>query len=210
MSNEDEVRVPLREAASQGGDLRERVRGLVLQAIVDRKADPKALREVMKDAVAGLGEGLGDHAGNAGESIKSAVTGLDEALGKSLYALQSAVEETWGNGRRFADTDLREAYDAVRGLDDALVATLKDVGGKSKGIVKDEFTRLSDHLGRNGSDTGGHIASVLSVLGRDLGLTAKEAGRDVADDAREAAGRLSAVTSGILRGLADAVDGRKP
>lgn len=209
MTGEEEVRMPMREAASQGGDLKERVRGLVLQAIVERKADPKAIRGVMKDAVEGLGEGLGSQAGNAGDTIKSAVTGLDEAIGKSLYALKSAVEETWGNGRQFADADLREAYDAVRGLDDDLVGTLKEVGGRSKGVIKDEFTRLSEHLGRNGSDTGSQIKSVLAVLGRDLGNTATETGRGLKGDAREAAGRLSAVTSGILRGLADALDGRK-
>lgn len=210
MSNEEEVRIPLRDAASEGGDLRERVRGLVLRAIVERKADPKALREVMQSAVAGLGEGLGDHAGTAGASLWSAVGGLDEAVGKSLYALQAAVEETWGNGRRFADADLREAYDAVRGLDDDLVGILREAGGKTKGVLRDEFASLSEHLGRNGSDTGAQIKSVLAVLGRDLGHTAADAGRDAKSDAIEAAGRLSAVTSGILRGLADALDGRKP
>jgi hypothetical protein len=209
MSNEEEVRIPLRDAASQGGDLRERVRDLVLRAIVDRKAEPKAIREVMKSALDGLGEGLGGHAGNAGESLKSAVAGLDEAMGKSLYAMQAAVEETWGNGSRFADADLREAYDAVRGLEDDLVGTLKDAGGKTKGVLREEFARLSEHLGRNGADTGTQLKSVLTVLGRDLGLAAVDAGRDAKSDAREAVGRLSAVTSGILRGVADALDGRK-
>ncbi|TCJ11723.1 hypothetical protein EZJ19_14480 [Parasulfuritortus cantonensis] len=209
-NEEDEVRLPIRVAASEGGDLRARVRDLVLRAIVDRKADPKAYRAVLKDAVEGLGEGFGAHAEHAGESLRSAVGGLDEAMGKSLYALQTAVEEAWDNGRRFADADLREAYDAVRGLEDDLVGTLKDVGGRTKGVVNDEFTRLGEHFGRNGTDTGTQIKSVLDVLGRGLGGAAKDAGRDLKDDAREAAGRLSAVTSGILRGLADALDGRKP
>lgn len=210
MTEAVEVRDPMREAAGEGGDLRARARDLVLRAIVEREADPKAIRSVMRDAVAGLGEGLGAHADNAGEALRSAVAGLDEALGKSLYAMQSAVEETWGNGRRFAESDLREAYDAVRGLEDDLVATLKDTGGKAKGVLGDEFAHLGEHLSRNGSDTGNQVRSVLSVLGRDLGLTAGEAGRDIKDDAREAAGRLAAVTSGILRGLADALDGRRP
>lgn len=211
MSNEEEVSVSLREAANEGGeDLRARVRGLVLKAIVHRKADPKAFRKVMKEAVAGLGEGMDGHADRAAASLKDGLAGLDEAVGKSLYALQSALEETWGNGRRFADADLREAYDAVRGLDDDLVGTLREAAGKSKGVLKDEFGRLSEHLARNGSDTGTQLKSVLEVLGRQLAGTATDAGRDVKVDAREAAGRLSAVTSGILRGVADALDGRKP
>lgn len=209
MTHQDEVLIPLRDAASEGGDLRERVRSLVLDAIVRRKADPRAIREVMKEAVEGLGEGLGGHAGNAAESLRSGLAGLDEAMGKSLYAIQAAVEETWGNGRRFAETDLRTAYDAVRGLEDDMVGTLRDAGGKTGGVLREEFARMGEHLGRSGSDTGAQIKSVLEVLTRELGATAGEAGKEVKADAREAAGRLSAVTSGILRGLADALDGKK-
>ncbi len=205
----DEVRSPARDAASQGGDLRDQVRSLVLTAVMERKTDPKAIVGVMKSALAGLGEGYGAHAGNAGASLKTAVAGLDEAVGKSLYALRVAVEEGWDQGRRFADSDLREAYDAVRNLESDLLGTLREVGGRSQGVVKEEFTRLSEHLSRNGSDTRKQISAVLAVLGRDFGQVAGAAARDAGADAREAAGRLSAVASGILHGLADALDSRK-
>jgi hypothetical protein len=210
MTNEyDEVREPAREAASEGGDLRERVRGLVLDAIMKRKADPKAIGSVMKSALEGLGEGYGAHAGNAGDSLKTAVAGVDEAVGKSLYALRITLEESWDQGRRFAETDLRDAYDALRGLDDNLIGTLKETGAKSRGVLKDEFTHLSEHLVRNGTDTGSQLRDVLAALGRGLGQVAGDASRDARADAREAAGRLAAVTSGVLRGLADALDSRK-
>lgn len=209
MSNDSDVLSPLREAAREGGDLRERVRALVLSALVERQADPKAIRSVMQDAVTGLGEGLSGHAEIVGDSLSTAMTGLDEALGKGLYALQAAVEESWGNGRRFAESDLREAYDAVRGLDDDLVGTLREVGGRAGGVLNEEFSRLGEHFGRNGTDTGAQLRSVLAVLARDMGATAGDTGRDLRADAREATGRLAQVSSGILRGLADALDGRK-
>jgi len=47
------------------------------------------------------------------------------------------------------------------------------------------------------------------VLGRDIGQVAGAAARDAHSDVREAAGRLSAVASGILHGLADALDSRQ-
>lgn len=210
MTNDyDEVRAPAREAASEGGDLRDRVRSLVLRAIMDRKADPKAIGGVMRSAVEGLGEGFGSHAGNAADSLKTAVAGVDEAVGKSLYALKVALEEGWDQGRRFADSDLREAYDAVRGLEDNLLGTLKTTGEKSKGVLKDEFQRLGEHLGRNGTDTRSQLRDVLEVLTREIGQVAGGAARDVKADAKEAAGRLAAVTSGVLHALADALDGKK-
>lgn len=209
MTNEyDEVLVPVREAAKEGGDLRDRVRSLVLEAIMNRKADPKEIGAVMKSAIEGLGQGYGSHAGNAGDSLKTAVAGVDEAVGKSLYALKSALEETLGQGRSFAESDLREAYEAVRGLDDKLVGTLKDAGAKSGGALKEEFERLVEHLGRNGTDTGVQLQAVLEVLSRDLGRVVADATRDAKVDAKEAAGRLSAVASGILHGVADVLDKR--
>jgi hypothetical protein len=207
MSSEfEEVTTPMREAAEQGGDLRDRVRGIVMNAIVDRKADPAAIRDVMKSAVTGLGEGYGAHAKNAGSSLRTAVSGLDEALGKSLYALRTAIDESWDQGRRFADSDLREAYNVVRNLEDDLFATLKNTGEKTQGVLKEEFSRLGEHLSRNGTDTGVQVRGVMEALSRELGEAAGNAARSAASDAREAAGRLSAVTSGILRGLADALD----
>jgi phosphoenolpyruvate-protein kinase (PTS system EI component) len=211
MSSENEdVRENTREAAGESGDLRERVRRLVLEAVVHRKADPKAIREVMQDVVEGLGEGLGGHAETAGESLKRAVSGLDEAMTKSLYAMQLAVEETWDKGKRFAESDLREAYDAVRDLENDLVGTLRRTGERARGTLKDEFILMSEHLARSGSDTGAQTKLVLQALRRDMGVAAGGVVRDVGADAREASGRLSAMTSGILRGLADALDGRKP
>ena len=207
MSDEyEEVAVPVRVAAEEGGDLRERVRNIVLSAILDRKAEADAIRDVMKSAVQGLGEGYGSHAQNAGNSLRTAVAGLDDALGKSLYALRSAVSESWDQGKRFADSDLRKAYDAVRNLEDDLVATLKSTGEKSQGVLKEEFGRLGEHLSRNGTDTGAQVREVMSLLSREIGDVANTASRDVRDDAREATGRLAAVTSGILHGLAEALD----
>lgn len=211
MNNESEsLREDVRAAAGENGDLRDRVRRLVLEAVVGRQADPKAIREVMREAVAGLGEGLGGHAENAGESLKRAVSGLDEAVGKSLYAMQLAMEEAVDGGRRFAETDLRDAYDAVADLEDDLVGTLRRTGEHAQGTLRDEFAHLSDHLARGGSDTGAQTRRVIEVLGRELAAVAGGVARDAGTDARQAAGRLGAVTSGILRGLADALDGRRP
>lgn len=205
---QETIREPMRELAGKGGDLREDVRRIVTDALLERHLDPKAIREVMRATVEGLGEGLSGHAETAGGSLRTAMTGLDEALGKGLYALQMALEESWQNGKRFTDEDLRAAYDAVKGLEDDMVGTLKATGEKSKGVVKDELDHWRDHLARSGSDAGVQARDVLSSLSRQLAVTAGGAAKDARTDAREAVQRLSAVASGILRGLADTLDKR--
>ena len=209
MSNENtEVRIPVSEAAGSGGDLREQVRKIVVDALLKRQADPAAIKDVMKAAVEGLGDGLGPQAANASESLKTAMNGMDEALSKTLLAMKMAMDESWQTGRRFAEEDLKSAYEAIRNLDDDLVATLKTTGERSQGVLKDEFARIYEHLTRTGMDTTAQTRSVLETLTRQMSAVAVDSSKEAMRTAYVAGERLNAVTSGILRGLADVVDKR--
>lgn len=209
MTNENaEVRIPVSEAAGAGGDLREQVRKIVVDALLKRQADPAAIRDVMKATVEGLGDGLGPQMSNAGESLKTAMSGMDEALSKAMLAMKMAMDESWQTGRRFAEEDLKSAYDALRGLNDDLVATLKTTGERSQGVLKDEFSRLYEHLARAGSDSAQQTRSVLETLTQQMSAIAVESSKEAVRNAQLTGERLSAVSSGILRGLADSLDKR--
>jgi hypothetical protein len=203
-----EVRIPVSEAAGSGEELRERVRKIVVEALLKRQADPAAIKDVMKATVEGLGDGLGPQAANAGESLKAAMDGMDEAVSKAMMAMKMAMDETWQAGRRFADEDLRAAYDAVRGWDDDLAATLKSTGERSHGVLRDEFGRFYEHLSRTGMDSFTQSRDVLETLARQMGVIGSESSKEAVRSAQLAGERLSAVTSGILRGFADSLDKR--
>ncbi len=206
MTDQNDVRIPVSEAASDGGDLRERVRRIVVDALLRRETDPAAIKSVMRDTVEGLGDGLGPQAAQAGDSLRSDMHGMDDALSKALFAMKLAMDESWQAGRRFAEEDLKTAYDAVKGLDDDMVATLKATGERSQGVLKDEFARVYEHLSRSGTDTAAQTRSVLEALTRQMSAVAGDSGKEAVRNAQLAGERLSAVTSGILRGLADSLD----
>jgi ElaB/YqjD/DUF883 family membrane-anchored ribosome-binding protein len=208
LENQQEVLVPISEAVAQEGALRERIRQLVLDALVKREVDATAVREVMRDAMDGIGIGLGQRAGQAGEALSEAVGGLDEALSRTLYAMQQAVEEGWAQGRQFAQSDMKEAYDSVKGLDDDLLGVLKSTGEKAQGVLRNEFEAIRGHLTTTGTDTGRQMKQVLEVLGNRLNSAAAGSGQEAREAAQLAGGRLREVASGILRGLADALDKR--
>lgn len=208
LENQQEVLVPVSEAVAQEGALRERIRHLVLDALVKREVDATAVREVMRDAMDGIGIGLGQRAGQAGEALSEAVGGLDEALSRTLYAMQQAVEEGWAQGRQFAQSDMKEAYDSVKGLDDDLLGVLKSTGEKAQGVLRNEFEAIRGHLTTTGTDTGRQMKQVLEVLGNRLNSAAAGSGQEAREAAQLAGGRLREVASGILRGLADALDKR--
>lgn len=212
LENNEEVRLevqePVRQAFVSQADLRERVRQLVVDALVKREADPQAVKSVMQSAMDGIGQGLGQRAHQAGDALKEAVGGLDEAIGRTVYALRQAMDEGWGQGRQFAQSDLKEAYDSLKGLEDELLGVLKRTGDKAQGALREEFENLRAHMANSGSDTGRQVKDVLDLLGTRMNTAASGAGQEAKETAQEAGGRLRAMTSGILRGLADALDKR--
>lgn len=206
--NTQDILGPVSEVVSQGDDLRVKVRQLVTDAILKREADPKAIRSVMQAAVEGVGTGLARRAGQTGDALKEAVGGLDQAIAKSAYALRMAIEETAGQGRQFSEQDLKEAVDTLQRLESELMDVLKQTGDKAQGALKTEFEHLREHLSRTGTDTGGQVRDMLDVLKARLASAGAGATNDAGQAAREAGDRLAAVATGILRGLADAIDAK--
>lgn len=206
--NPQDIMEPVREAASRDDDLRSKVRQLVTDAILKREADPKAIRSVMQAAVEGLGTGLAQRAGQTGEALKEAVGGLDQAIAKSTYAMRMAIEEAAGQGRQFSEQDLTEALESLRRMEADLMDLLKQTGDKTQGTLKAEFEHLREHLTRNGTDTGVQVRDMLAVLKGKLAIAGAGAIGEAGQTAREARGRLAAVSSGILRGLADVIDAK--
>jgi Family of unknown function (DUF6781) len=202
----DELQRAAELAARHETDLRERFRQLVLQAILERKADPKEIRSVMRSTLVGVGEGLGHRAGELGSAMQEAVRGLDEAVAKSVFALQLALEEAWGQGKQLAGEDLRDTYDTVKDLEQDLLTTLKEAGDRTGGTLRTEFEHLGSHLANSGTDTGTRVKMVLELMRDRIAGAATGGGADARTAARDLKERLKAATSGILRGLADAID----
>jgi hypothetical protein len=65
------------------------------------------------------------------------------------------------------------------------------------------------HLARTGTDTGAQVRAVLETLNSRMGSIAVGSAAETMATVEEARGRLSAVASGILRGLADSIDSKR-
>lgn len=209
MENNEQIRADVVAAMESKEDLRERVRAMVMRALVARSGDPAQVRAVLREVFAGVGSGMSQRGSQAGDAARDAVQGLDEALGRSIYALQMALEEGWADGLQFAEADLKHTVDEIKGLEDDLLGTLKETADKGQGVAREVFSNLYDHLKRNGTDTGSRVKNVLEMLGKRLGAATDGAQSELRDQARESGQRLRAVASGILRGLADSLDSRK-
>lgn len=209
IENKQEIVESVRAAAGDEVELRERVRSLVMKALVDHQTDPAAIREVMRDTLAGVGAGLLERGNQAGAALREAVLGMDEAVGRSVYSMRMAMEEAWGMGHRFAETDMKDTVDAVKDLEGDLLSTLKEASDKTQGWLKGEFADLGRHLARTGTDTGAQVRAVMEKLSSRMGSIATGSTAETLATAEEARGRLASVASGILRGLADSIDANR-
>ncbi len=209
IENKEEVAENVRASADDAEQLREKVRALVMKALVDHQADPAAMREVMRDTLAGVGDGLVERGNQASAALREAVRGMDEAVGRSVYAVQMALEEAWGVGHRFAETDVKQTVDAVKDLEADLLSTIREAADKTQGWMKGEFADLGTHLARTGTDTGIQIRAVMEKLNSRVGGIAAGSMADTMATAQEAQNRLASVASGILRGLADSLDAKR-
>ena len=209
VENKENIAESVRAAADNEAELRERVRELVMKALVDHQTDPEAIRAVMRDTLAGVGDGLVTRGNQATSALREAVMGMDEAVGRSVYAVQMAMEEAWGVGHRFAETDMKETVDAVKGLEDDLLSTLKEASDKTQGWLKGGFADLGLHLARTGTDTGNQVRAVMEKLNSRMLNIAVGTSADSLAAAEQARGRLADVASGILRGLADSMDAQR-
>ncbi|MCP5276987.1 MAG: hypothetical protein H6935_01335 [Thiobacillus sp.] len=206
MENKEQIGEIISVAMARDQDLRERVRAMVMRALSERTWDKAEIRDVISQAFAGVGAGMPQRGSQAAAAAREAVQGLDEAVGRSVYALQMALEEAWEQGRQFTDTDMKSTVDELKGLEEDLLGTLKDSADRGQGFVKEALSGLYDHLKLNGTDTGSQVQGVLDLLANRLAGAAHGAGSELKEQAREGRDRLKSVASGILRGLADGLD----
>jgi len=206
----DPVVAEVSAAMGEEQGLRERVRALVMRALAQRQWDSAEIRaeirEVARLSLSGMGEGMGARGEQTGAALREAVHGLDEAVGRSVYALRMALDETRSQGQHFAETDLRAMADQLTDLEADLLATLKQGADRSQGWFKDNLHALHGHLSKNGTDTGMQVKDTLDVLHNRLASAANGAGSALREQATEGRTRLFAVASGILHGLADSLD----
>jgi hypothetical protein len=195
-------------ALAGDGDLQAQVRSIVMRAIAERNLDAKEVKQVIRAVFSGMGQGLPQRGQQAADAARAAVQGLDEAVGKSVYALRMAAEEAWDQGRQYGAGDVKEAVEDIRELEADLLSTLKDHADRGQGVVKEVFTGLHAHLARTGTDTGNQVRDVLARLGSQMADAAQGSGSALKAQAETGKTRLKAVAAGILRGLADGLERR--
>ena len=207
-ASSESVKQAAKEAVTGQVDIRSRVRDITLKAFTERKLDQESIKQVVHAVTDGVMEGLEGSRDKIDASMKEAVSGLDDALSKSAEAAKLATEEALGRAGEFTDREFKHALDQLKDLESSFIDTLTTVANESSRLVNESLKDLVSHLQRTGTDAGATAKEAVVTLQEQLAKTGKEGMGNAMETGRQVGSQIAQLDSGILAGLADALDQR--
>lgn len=192
------VRQAAAETMRRGEDIRRRVHDVTLEALRSRRFDREGIREVVRAVSEGVTEGA--QAGSSGlrHTLGEAFRGMDEALTKSVQAGQEALRQLAATGRGFSEHELKQGLAGLKKIEDDFVETVSEVASSANERLRPELKEALRQTLHAGTETGRQTARLMA----EFAVTGMEL-------AGEFSARFAQVASGVLAGMADALQQRK-
>ena len=188
----------IKQAASEsvrGENIRERVHDVTLEALKTRRFDRESIREVVRAVTEGLTRGAEGSRLGVRHALAEGLRGIDQALTKSVDAGHEAIRQMAATGRGISDNEVKQALAGLRKVEEDFVATVDQVAASANERVRPELRELLRQSLHAGTETGRHTARLMA----EFTLSGMEL-------AGEFSLRFAHLASGVLAGMADALD----
>lgn len=194
--NED-VSKAASEAVRQGENIRQRVHDLTLEALKSRRFDREAMRDVVRGVTEGISRGAEGSRLGVRHALAEGFRGMDQALTASVHAGHEALRQLVATGRGVSDNEVKQALAGLRKIEEDFVATVEAVAHSANERVRPELSEVLRQAVHAGTETGRRSAKLMAEF--TLG------GLELAG---EFGARFASLASGVLAGMADALDKR--
>ena len=195
MTEEDALRKAAGEAMKAGEDVTRRVRDLTLDALRNRRFDREGIREVVRAVTEGVAAAAPASGGTLRQAMGQAFRGMDEALTKSVEAGEGALRQLVATGRGLADNEVKQALAGLKKIEEDFVDTVSKVASSANERAGPELRALVERATRAGTETGKQSARLMAEF--------TFAGMELAG---EFSARFARMASGVLAGMADALE----
>jgi hypothetical protein len=185
------------ESVRKGEHIRERVRDVMLEALKSRHFDREAMRDVVRAVSEGVTRGAEGSRVGVRQALADGFRGMDQALTTSVQAGHEALRRLLATGRGVSDHELKQALAGLRRIEEDFVGTVREVSESANARVRPELTELLSQAAHAGTETGRQSAKLMA----EFTLTGIEL-------AGEFGARFAHLASGVLAGMADALDQR--
>jgi hypothetical protein len=185
------------------------VRSLTLRALTEGKLDQGAVQKVVRAVVAGATGGA-QGASDGQLALREALQGLDEALAAAAQATRLTLEEAVGNAGAFSRQTLRRRLDDLSTLESLFIETVSQTASSAAGFTRTTLVDVADHARASGSAVGSAVKEGVTSLGRALAESVSDQVEVTTSVLQKEAALLAGLTSGVLQGIADRLNGSHP
>jgi hypothetical protein len=192
------IRQAAADSMRHGEDIRRRVHDLTLEALKNRRFDREGIREVVRAVTEGVTRGADADGSGLRQRLGEAFRGMDEALTKSVAAGQQALRQMVATGRGFSEHELKQGVAGLKKIEHDFVETVNEVAASANERLRPELKEALRQTLHAGTETGRQTARLMA----EFTLTGIEL-------AGEFSARFAQVASGVLAGMADALQPRK-
>jgi hypothetical protein len=196
--------------AKQGDQLRKATTEATLAALQGRELSLKNIRAALKQVADAASTGLAKNVvtGIDPEAmLDKAVTGMDEALLKAVEANRVALSTLQAQGADMREKHLSKALSDLEKMEDTLFAAVKKAGEGAAAPLAGAWSQVLEKMQAGGTLSGAQAASTAEQMAEQM-QTAMRSTRAASLRAAQAlAESYTAMVSGVLIGMADALQG---
>ncbi len=205
METLETIKQEARQAGADGMDISARIHDITVRAIEQRTLNVAEIKAVLASVSAGVNLGLAERGGDIAQSLRAAVSGMDQALIKFAQSTQLMIEEMLTSGRESHAGELKQSLQTLRDLEHLLIDAIRQTARTSTGMLVMEANRVASHLKTSGSDSGGQMRDTLTQLATRVRAAVHSGKVNAELSAREIASRMALVASGLLTGAGEAL-----
>ena len=195
-------------SAKQGEQLRESVRQATLGALQGRELSLKNIKDVLntvtKAATAGAAQSTLP-AVDIENLLNSAVAGMDDALLKAVDANRVALQQFVEQGVGLQEKQIKKAVSDLEKFEDTLIGVVKKSAEAASSQLGAPWSQVLEKLQAGGTASGAQAASTAEQLAEQMQSAMRDTRAASLKAAQALAQSYSALVSGVLIGMSEAL-----
>ena len=194
--------------AQQGAQLRKAVSDATLAALQGRELSLKNIRTTLKSVADAAGAGAAKNIlpnVDVQGLLDKAVSGMDDALLKAVDANRMALGKLVQQGADLREKHLKKALDDMEKFEDALMGTVRKAAESATGQLGAQWAPLLEKMQAGGTLSGTHATQTVEQLLGQMQTTVRDTRAASLRAAQALAESYTAMVSGVLIGMSDAL-----
>jgi hypothetical protein len=195
--------------AKQGKQLQDAVCQATLGALQGRELTLKNIRGVLQAVTQAASAGAAQNPALASMDVEAlldkAVSGMDEALLKAVDANRAALQQFVDQGVGLQEKQLKKALDDLEKFEDTLIDSVKKATEGAGAQMSKQWAPVLDKLQAGGSLSGSQAAATAEEFAQQMQTAMRDSRAAGLKAAQALAQSYSALVSGVLIGMSDAL-----